>query len=56
MEKEYKHTCFRCGKEFVITHYIETDKPTCHDCFKVLLQIDNLEYYNDFITKKDYSK
>ena len=46
---EYKHKCFKCGKDFVIKHIIETDKPTCNKCFAKLLKIKSADEYYNFI-------
>lgn len=45
----YKHTCFKCGKDFVIEHWIETDKATCQECFEKLLRITAYKDYEKFI-------
>lgn len=45
---KYKHNCFKCGKEFVIEHVIETDKPLCDKDFQDLLNVKNLQECIEF--------
>ena len=45
-----KHKCFKCGKNFRIKHTIETDKPTCDACWRVLLKIKTAGDYRKFLS------
>ena len=49
IEVLHEYKCFKCGGAFIMKHEIDTDKPTCNDCFEKLKKIDNVKDYYEFI-------
>jgi hypothetical protein len=49
--REYQ--CFKCNRYFSKFRYLDTDKPTCDDCFKKLLSIKSATAYVAFVTQKE---
>lgn len=48
---KYSYVCFKCGNNFTLDRELDTDKPTCNDCFAKLVKIDNVEEYYKFINE-----
>jgi hypothetical protein len=50
--KLYKNKCFKCGNYFQTKVLLDTDKPTCDDCFDKLLKVKSAKKHGDFITPR----
>lgn len=52
IEELHEYTCFKCGDTFQVSHELDTDKPTCDTCFKLLRTATTSNQYLDFMNNK----
>lgn len=58
IDDAYGYTCSKCEKKFETKHQIDTDKPLCNQCFKVLVDYthdnkksvtDKVNFYDNYL-------
>lgn len=52
IETVHEYTCFKCGDTFQVRHELDTDKPTCDSCFRLLRATTTYNQYLDFVDNK----